>query len=333
MASVKVAVRVRPFNKRYTHSKKFILTFFNVFHIRELNMGSKLVVDVHGNQVNLDPPPPSASATPASDLQMTKSHKFTFDFSYWSHNRHDSHFASQEKVFNDLGMDVVENAFNGYNVCVFAYGQTGSGKTYTMMGSEEAEELGLIPRICQTMFAKMQTSTESNTTFRTEASYLEIYNERVKDLLGQQVPSGDSAHSLRVREHPKEGPYVENLSKHLVMDYGEIKNLMERGNAVRTTAATNMNDTSSRSHAIFTVTFVKAGFTDGLPHETVSKIHLVDLAGSERANASGATGQRLKEGGHINKSLVTLGSVISALAEASSKSHNNNKKVRQIIIR
>lgn len=298
-------------------------------------MGSKLVVDVHGSQVVLDAPPPSASATPSSSDSgsgPSRPHKFTFDFSYWSHNRNDSHFASQEKVFNDLGMDVVENAFNGYNVCVFAYGQTGSGKTYTMMGNDNDEdscnqdELGLIPRICQTMFSKMQSSTESNTTFRTEASYLEIYNERVKDLLGQQS-SGDQ-HSLKVREHPKEGPYVENLSKHLVMDYGEIKNLMERGNAVRTTAATNMNDTSSRSHAIFTVTFVKAGFTDGLPHETVSKIHLVDLAGSERANASGATGKRLKEGGHINKSLVTLGSVISALAEASSKSHNNNKKVR-----
>ena len=119
---------------------------------------------------------------------------------------------------------------------------------------------------------------------------------------------------------------MQNLSKHLVMDYAEIKNLMERGNAVRTTAATNMNDTSSRSHAIFTVTFVKAGFSEGLPYETVSKIHLVDLAGSERANASGATGKRLKEGGHINKSLVTLGSVISALAEASKSQNNNTSK-------
>merc|ERR1719225_2299476 len=173
------------------------------------------------------------------------------------------------------------------------------------------------------MFAKMQQSTDNSTTFRTEASYLEIYNEKVKDLLG---PDANGAHGLKVREHPKEGPYVQNLSKHLVMDYAEIKNLMERGNAARTTASTNMNDTSSRSHAIFTVTFVKAGFSEGLPYETVSKIHLVDLAGSERANASGATGKRLKEGGHINKSLVTLGSVISALAEASKSQNNNSTK-------
>ena len=105
-------------------------------------------------------------------------------------------------------------------------------------------ELGLIPRICKTMFAKMQQSTDNSTTFRTEASYLEIYNERVKDLLGSD--GGNGSHSLKVREHPKEGPYVQNLSKHLVMDYSEIKNLMDRGNAARTTASTNMNDTSSR---------------------------------------------------------------------------------------
>lgn len=319
MASVKVAVRVRPFNKR------------------ELNMSSRLVVDVRGNQVVLDPPPPSSSATPEqakvgvsgnktgdSSGDRNRAHKFTFDFSYWSHCRSDSHFAGQDKVFSDLGTDVVGNAFNGYNVCVFAYGQTGSGKTYTMMGNEDDDEaeLGLIPRICQTMFAKMQNEVDNSTTYRTEASYLEIYNERVKDLLGPT----NTDHRLKVREHPKEGPYVQNLSKHLVMDYPEIRTLMERGNAVRTTAATNMNDTSSRSHAIFTVTFVKAGFCEGLPHETVSKIHLVDLAGSERADASGATGQRLKEGGHINKSLVTLGSVISALAEASSSAKTSGSK-------
>jgi len=312
MASVKVAVRVRPFNKR------------------ENNLNSKLVVKVHGNQVHLDPAPPSTSATPTLSkpeavLSNDRSipHKFTFDHSYWSHDRQDAHFAGQSQVFQDLGLDVVGNAFNGYNVCVFAYGQTGSGKTYTMMGQEDNEdEQGLIPRICQTLFNKMKQADDGATTYRTEASYLEIYNEKVKDLLGP----ANAEHRLKVREHPKDGPYVQNLSKHLVMDYGEIKSLMERGNAVRTTASTNMNDTSSRSHAIFTVTFVKAGFTDGLPHETVSKIHLVDLAGSERANASGATGQRLKEGGHINKSLVTLGSVISALAEASKAATNHGKQ-------
>ena len=164
-----------------------------------------------------------------------------------------------------------------------------------------------------------------------QVSYLEIYNERVKDLLrtssNPSSSNANSEHNLKVREHPRNGPYVENLSKHLVMDYPDICELMRKGNDVRTTAATNMNDTSSRSHAIFTITFVNAGFLQGVPHETVSKIHLVDLAGSERADATGSTGQRLKEGAHINKSLVTLGSVISALAEASNKKLKEDRNV------
>ena len=155
---------------------------------------------------------------------------------------------------------------------------------------------------------------KEGTTYKVEVSYLEIYNERVKDLLKK-----NSSHNLKVREHPSQGPYVQDLSRHLVLEYKDIMRLMEQGNDLRTTASTNMNDTSSRSHAIFTIFFVQAGYLSGMPYETESKIHLVDLAGSERANATGASGQRLKEGAHINKSLVTLGSVISALAEAGSK--------------
>ncbi|KAJ4450484.1 Kinesin-like protein Klp98A, partial [Periplaneta americana] len=215
-------------------------------------------------------------------------------------------------VYKDLGTDVIESAFEGYNACVFAYGQTGSGKTFTMMGSPECQ--GLIPRICKTLFNRMAAGKEQGASYRTEVSYLEIYNERVKDLL---QPSATS-HSLRVREHPRFGPYVQGLSRHLVTDYSDIQELMTQGNNHRTTASTNMNDVSSRSHAIFTVMFVQAGFSNNMPSETESKVHLVDLAGSERADSSGATGQRLKEGAHINKSLVTLGSVISALAELSS---------------
>ena len=177
-----------------------------------------------------------------------------------------------------------------------------------MMGGEG--DRGLIPRICSNLFSKMVEGTK----YRVEVSYLEIYNERVKDLLQK-----GSTHNLKVREHPTTGPYVQDLSKHLVGEYRDILRLMEQGNDLRTTASTNMNDTSSRSHAIFTITFAQAGYLEGMPHETESKIHLVDLAGSERANATGASGQRLKEGAHINKSLVTLGSVISALAEASSQ--------------
>lgn len=247
---------------------------------------------------------------------------FTFDHSYWSVDERDPHFTPQDTVFEDLGTEIVDCAFQGYNACVFAYGQTGSGKTFTMMGTAEAQ--GLIPRICRSLFGRMKLGLEEGTGYKTQCSYLEIYNERVKDLLG---PS-NAGHGLRVREHRSLGPYVENLSQHPVSDYAEIQNCMIQGNIQRTTASTNMNDTSSRSHAIFTITFVQARYLNGLPSETVSKIHLVDLAGSERANATGATGQRLKEGAHINKSLVTLGSVISALAEQTNPT--NNKRVLYI---
>ncbi|XP_054011142.1 kinesin-like protein Klp98A isoform X2 [Hylaeus anthracinus] len=306
MASVKVAVRVRPFNKR------------------ELAMNAKMIVQMDGKKTRI-----FNTKTPGScrEIDREKYKDFTFDHSYWSYDPNDDNYASQEEVFFDLGTDVIESAFEGYNACVFAYGQTGSGKTFTMMGTPEAQ--GLIPRICKTLFARMAAGKESGASYRTEVSFLEIHNERVRDLLRLDQ---SQSHSLRVREHPKRGPYVQDLSSHLVYDYSDIQECMVRGNTHRTTASTNMNDVSSRSHAIFTITFVQAGLSEGnMPSETVSKVHLVDLAGSERANATGATGQRLKEGAHINKSLVTLGSVISALAEVSSASDTSSSSSKKSV--
>ncbi|XP_026840251.1 kinesin-like protein Klp98A isoform X2 [Drosophila persimilis] len=296
MSSLKVAVRVRPFNTR------------------ENDMDAQLIMEMEGKKTRLMKP----RLQSIRDAGRDNHHDFTFDYSYWSFDAEDPHFATQEQVYSDLGNDVVDCAYEGYNACVFAYGQTGSGKTFTMMGTPNNP--GLIPRICEELFNRMRVGQESGTGYRTHASYLEIYNERVKDLLAAQ----STGHGLRVREHRSLGPYVENLSQHAVSDFDEIQECIARGNAQRTTASTNMNDTSSRSHAIFTITFVQAVFMNDMPSETVSKIHLVDLAGSERANATGATGQRLKEGAHINKSLVTLGSVISALAEQTSAAHNNS---------
>ncbi|XP_053667562.1 kinesin-like protein Klp98A [Anopheles marshallii] len=293
---------------------------------REHELGAKLIVQMDGKKTRLLKPKLGISNGIRGDLASRAAqdpfNDFTFDHSYWSVDEHDPHFTPQETVFDDLGTEIVDCAFQGYNACVFAYGQTGSGKTFTMMGTPEAQ--GLIPRICRSLFARMKLGQEEGTGYKTQCSYLEIYNERVKDLLG---PSG-AGHGLRVREHRTLGPYVESLSQHPVSDYSEIQNCMIQGNIQRTTASTNMNDTSSRSHAIFTITFVQARYLNDLPSETVSKIHLVDLAGSERANATGATGQRLKEGAHINKSLVTLGSVISALAEQTNPT--NNKRVLYI---
>ncbi|XP_073249049.1 uncharacterized protein [Porites lutea] len=300
MASVKVAVRVRPFNQR------------------EIDMGAQGIIEMEGKKtriVNI-----KASTVTGEGERRSRVKDFTFDHSYWSLEKKNPHYASQERVFKDLGTDVLKAAFEGYNACIFAYGQTGSGKTYSMMGSTDNQ--GLIPRICEGLFAGMRNSADNGPSYRTEVSFLEIYNERVRDLLRPPV-KGRPVHSLRVREHPKEGPYVQDLTRHLVCDYAAIEHLMQQGNTHRVTASTGMNDTSSRSHAIFTINFTQAKFDHDMPCETVSKINLVDLAGSERADATGATGERLKEGANINKSLVTLGTVISALADAATGHHSS----------
>ncbi|KAK5886732.1 hypothetical protein CesoFtcFv8_017736 [Champsocephalus esox] len=219
------------------------------------------------------------------------------------------------QVFQDLGVLVLSGASEGYNVCLFAYGQTGSGKTYTMMGTPDS--IGLTPRICQGLFRSEDTFPDEQNSSRVEISFLEIYNERVRDLLrgGEQKKRS----SLRVREHPEKGPYVQDLSQHVVSDCKQAMDLLEEGIANRITAATHNHDASSRSHAIFTIQYTQAILENNLPSETVSKINLVDLAGSERADPHYSR-DRLTEGSNINKSLVTLGIVISALAQNSQMS-------------
>ncbi|XP_059427158.1 kinesin-like protein KIF1A isoform X14 [Carassius carassius] len=295
-ASVKVAVRVRPFNSR------------------EMSKESKCIIQMSGNTTTIiNPKAP----------KETKS--FNFDYSYWSHTTpEDTNYASQQQVFRDIGEEMLLHAFEGYNVCIFAYGQTGAGKSYTMMGKQEKDQQGIIPLLCEDLFTKINDSnTDNNMSYSVEVSYMEIYCERVRDLLNPKNKG-----NLRVREHPLLGPYVEDLSKLAVTSYNDIQDLMDSGNKARTVAATNMNETSSRSHAVFNIIFTQKRHdseTDNTS-EKVSKISLVDLAGSERADSTGAKGTRLKEGANINKSLTTLGKVISALAEVDSGSNKNKKK-------
>ncbi|XP_053354020.1 kinesin-like protein KIF1A isoform X9 [Clarias gariepinus] len=295
-ASVKVAVRVRPFNSR------------------EMSKESKCIIQMSGNTTTIiNPKAP----------KETKS--FSFDYSYWSHTTpEDINYASQQQVYNDIGEEMLLHAFEGYNVCIFAYGQTGAGKSYTMMGKQEKDQQGIIPQLCEDLFTKINDSnTDNSMSYSVEVSYMEIYCERVRDLLNPKNKG-----NLRVREHPLLGPYVEDLSKLAVMSYNDIQDLMDSGNKARTVAATNMNETSSRSHAVFNIIFTQRRHdseTDNTS-EKVSKISLVDLAGSERADSTGAKGTRLKEGANINKSLTTLGKVISALAEVDSGSNKNKKK-------
>lgn len=293
--NIKVVVRVRPFNNR------------------ELNRNAKCIVQMKGEQTILHPPPDAADrlrqAKGGSDGRT-----FKYDKSYWSFDRSDTHYAGQDNLFQDLGSPLLDNAFKGYNNCIFAYGQTGSGKSYSMMGY--GDEAGVIPKICRDMFERITSlQNDPNLTCTVEVSYLEIYNERVRDLLNPATKG-----NLRVREHPSTGPYVEDLAKLAVRSFSEIENLMDEGNKARTVAATNMNETSSRSHAVFTLTLTqKRHDTETrMDTEKVAKISLVDLAGSERATSTGATGARLKEGAEINRSLSTLGRVIAALADLSS---------------
>ncbi|XP_075898421.1 kinesin-like protein KIF1B isoform X5 [Nelusetta ayraudi] len=289
-ASVKVAVRVRPFNSRETGKE------------------SKCIIQMQGNTTIISNP--KAPKEPAKT--------FSFDYSYWSHTTpEDPSFASQNLVYNDIGKEMLAHAFEGYNVCIFAYGQTGAGKSYTMMGKQEEGQEGIIPMLCEDLFEKINDDgNKEDLSFSVEVSYMEIYCERVRDLLNPKNKG-----NLRVREHPLMGPYVEDLSKLAVTSYTDIADLMDAGNKARTVAATNMNETSSRSHAVFTIVFTqrKHDSETDLSTEKVSKISLVDLAGSERADSTGAKGTRLKEGANINKSLTTLGKVISALAEVSKK--------------
>nr|XP_046213590.1 kinesin-like protein KIF16B isoform X2 [Oncorhynchus gorbuscha] len=290
MASVCVAVRVRPLNQR------------------EKEMSAKVIIHMKGKTISVDGNNKDIhKGIPGIGLTDRGRHSFSYDFSYDSTDVGSPNFVPQEKVFKDLGCDVLKAAFEGYNACVFAYGQTGSGKSYTMIGNPG--DLGLIPRICDGLFCHISEMDQvDGASYRIEVSYLEIDNERVQDLLTTKTDPG-SGSGLHLREHPKDGPYVENLSTHLVQNYTDIEELMHAANAKLITANTGMNDVSSRSHSIFTVIITQVRFKAVLPCETVSKIHLVDLAGSER------TGARLKEGANINKSLVTLGSVISALAD------------------
>uniref|UniRef100_G3RCD4 plus-end-directed kinesin ATPase n=1 Tax=Gorilla gorilla gorilla TaxID=9595 RepID=G3RCD4_GORGO len=295
-ASVKVAVRVRPFNSR------------------EMSRDSKCIIQMSGSTTTI--------VNPKQPKETPKS--FSFDYSYWSHTSpEDINYASQKQVYRDIGEEMLQHAFEGYNVCIFAYGQTGAGKSYTMMGKQEKDQQGIIPQLCEDLFSRINDTTNDNMSYSVEVSYMEIYCERVRDLLNPKNKG-----NLRVREHPLLGPYVEDLSKLAVTSYNDIQDLMDSGNKARTVAATNMNETSSRSHAVFNIIFTQKRHDaeTNITTEKVSKISLVDLAGSERADSTGAKGTRLKEGANINKSLTTLGKVISALAEMVSGPNKKKKK-------
>ncbi|XP_078141760.1 kinesin-like protein KIF14 [Centroberyx gerrardi] len=286
-SAVTVAVRVRPFNAREKAEKALQVIFMS-------------------NQETVVQHPDSR-----------QSYSFTYDFSFCSVDDSDPGFASQQTVYKTLAKPLLERAFEGFNTCLFAYGQTGSGKSYTMMGF--GEEAGVIPRFCQELFSRLASIEDQEVACHLEMSYFEVYNEKIHDLLVTRDDPNQRRMPLRVREHPVHGPYVAELSANVVSSYSDIKGWLELGNKQRATAATGMNDKSSRSHSVFTLvmTQTKTEFVEGEEHDhrITSRINLVDLAGSERCNSAQTSGDRLREGASINKSLLTLGKVISALSE------------------
>lgn len=278
----------------------------------------------------LHAPPDTDAANPRSTRRAIEEKKFTFDNSFWSHDEADEHYAHQEDVYNSLGEGFLDHNFEGYHTCIFAYGQTGAGKSYTMMGAPDNP--GLIPRTCEDLFQRIDAAHEEtpNISYNVRVSYFEVYNEHVRDLLSP-VQHNQPPYYLKIRESPTEGPYIKDLTDAPVRNLSEIMRLMKLGDSSRTTASTKMNDTSSRSHAVFTI-MLKQIHHDMETDETterMARIRLVDLAGSERAKATEATGARLREGSNINKSLTTLGRVIAALADP--KQHRPGKRNKDIV--
>ncbi|XP_063157696.1 chromosome-associated kinesin KIF4A isoform X2 [Candoia aspera] len=242
---------------------------------------------------------------------LGKDKPFTYDYVF-------DPSTEQEEVFNTCIAPLVRGIFSGYNATVLAYGQTGSGKTYSMGGAYTADQendptVGAIPRVIALLFREMKQKLQWH--FALKVSYLEIYNEDILDLL---APGKERTSQISIREDPKEGIKIVGLTEHTVSSARETVLCLEQGNNSRTVAATAMNTQSSRSHAIFTVSVEQKSKTDANVSFR-SKLHLVDLAGSERQKKTKAEGDRLREGININKGLLCLGNVISALGDETKK--------------
>ncbi|KAL3116423.1 hypothetical protein niasHT_006870 [Heterodera trifolii] len=272
--SVRVVVRCRPLNQR------------------ELRINSNICVEMV----------PSIGQCILQTEGSSVPKALTFDGVYFIDS-------TAEQLYNDIVYPLVESVIEGYNGTVFAYGQTGSGKTFSMQGDQQlaAAQRGVIPRAFEHIFEAIATT--EHTKFLVHVSYLEIYNEEIRDLLG------DKGQKLDVKEHPEQGVYVAGLSLHVCHDVSDCERLMMTGFNNRHVGATLMNKDSSRSHSIFSM-YVEALDENG--NIRMGKLNLVDLAGSERQAKTGATGERFKEATKINLSLSALGNVISALVDGKS---------------
>ncbi|XP_078494760.1 kinesin family member 3B [Ciona intestinalis] len=290
---VKVVVRCRPLNQKEV----------------EGNHESVVTMDVKSGQVQIK--------NPKSPNDPPKS--FTFDAIYdWN--------CTQSDIFEETFHPLLDSVLNGFNGTIFAYGQTGTGKTFTMEGVRSNPELrGAIPRSFEHIYKHIARTKDQQYLVR--ASYLEIYQEDIRDLL-----SKDQSKRLELKERPDTGVYVKDLLSFVTKSVKEIEHVMNVGNQNRSVGATNMNEHSSRSHAIFVITIeCSEDGLDGKNHIRVGKLNLVDLAGSERQAKSGATGERLKEATKINLSLSALGNVISSLVDGKGHIPYRDSKLTRLL--
>ncbi|KAM0032689.1 putative plus-end-directed kinesin ATPase [Helianthus debilis subsp. tardiflorus] len=271
------------------------------------------------------------AVVPGKPQVQLGTHSFTFDHVYGSTGTPSS------SMFEECVAPLVDGLFQGYNATVLAYGQTGSGKTYTMgSGCKDGSQTGLIPQAMNALFNKIE-SLKDQIEFQLHVSFIEILKEEVRDLLDpnssnkSETPNGQPGKvnipgkpPIQIRENSNGVITLAGSTECSVQTLKEMADCLEHGSLSRATGSTNMNNQSSRSHAIFTITVEqirKINSGDNNLNESMSdeylcaKLHLVDLAGSERAKRTGSDGMRFKEGVHINKGLLALGNVISALGD------------------
>ncbi|XP_073418101.1 kinesin-like protein KIF3C isoform X1 [Dendrobates tinctorius] len=279
--ALKVVVRCRPINRK------------------EEGAGYDRIVsmDVKLGQVTIRNPRMNPGELPKT---------FTFDAVYDASSK-------QADLYDETVRPLIDSVLQGFNGTIFAYGQTGTGKTYTMQGLwVETEKRGVIPNSFDHIFTHISRS--QNQQYLVRASYLEIYQEEIRDLLCK-----DQTKKLELKENPESGVYIKDLSSFVTKNVKEIEHVMNLGNQSRSVACTNMNEYSSRSHTIFVITIECSEVgVDGEEHIRVGKLNLVDLAGSERQSKTGANGERPKEASKINLSLSALGNVISSLVDGRS---------------
>uniref|UniRef100_A0AAQ5Z4Q9 Kinesin-like protein n=1 Tax=Amphiprion ocellaris TaxID=80972 RepID=A0AAQ5Z4Q9_AMPOC len=290
---VKVVVRVRPTNdsEKRENCRNVVQVVDNhmlIFDPKEQDMSCFGSRRVRNRNIN---------------KRANKDLKFVFDHVFDENS-------TQTDIFENTTKGVLDGVMNGFNCTVFAYGATGAGKTHTMLGSQN--DPGVMYRTMKELFKRMDDAKDEK-EFAVAFSYLEVYNEQIRDLLANVGP-------LAVREDSSKGVVVQGLSLHQPKSAEHILEALDSGNRNRTQHPTDMNATSSRSHAVFQIYLRQQDKTASLnPNVCIAKMSLIDLAGSERASATNAKGARLREGANINRSLLALGNVINALADPKSK--------------